>query len=626
MLRVSTTRKNLTPLTSPPPIKTQKLKKNRERFSRWCSRIARRGENNLPVSKKKNVPLLGGVRGGFSLQFPSWEGLGVGPASCLLPSAFCLLALGLGISTTFRATPALAAEQIAFWYSPFGEFYISIEDLEIFAKEGRITNKFSFYANRVPPEQLEQLRELLNKRFNYSPTIVYRFTNSPTGELILKKLGDIIKADFNRNGFYALRASLNQAAASPEGLTIVNFLRQFPLQTIRLDLEPINQVLDELSLALEEGSLILEKIEEQAMAETAAEPPVDLSTLPDLRLTGSGKWRKASSTFNNPTREEPVPFDIYLPTTSREKSTQLIIISHGLASSRKTFAYLGQHLASHGFGVVVLEHPGSNTQRVNRIFAGFGNPPEPEILINRPLDIKYLLDELSAKTQSEPNRFGKLNVQSVGLIGQSLGGYTVLASGGATLDFTNLANECAQAEAGVTLNVSLLLQCQGLDLPRTTTTTNLRDERVKAVIAINPVSSAIFGRQGISQIEVPLMMISNTQDIFAPPLPEQLNPFLWLTTPNKYLLVMEQGTHFSFLGAQGEGAFDLPPELIGPDPMLAQTYLSALSTAFFKTYITNQPEYAAYLSDSYVKGINEDPFNLVLVKYLTEAQIQEVSK
>jgi len=573
MLRVSTPRKNLTPLTSPPPIKTQKLKTNRGRFSRWCSRLA------------------------FSL--------------------------GLGIFATFSATPALGAEQIAFWYAPFGEFYISIEDLEIFAKEGRITNKFAFYANRATPEQLIQLRYLLNERFDYSPLIVYKFTHSTTGEIILKKLGEIIKADFERNGFYALRASLNQAAASEEGLTIVNFLRQFPLETIRLDLEPINQVINQLSLALQEGNLILAKIEEQAMAEAAAEPPVDISTLPDLRLAGPGQWRKASYTFTNPRREEPVPFDIYLPTTPTEELTQLVIISHGLASNRITFAYLAQHLASHGFGVAVLEHPGSSTQKLNRLFAGFGDPPEADILIDRPLDIKYLLDELSAKAQSEPNRFGRLNLQSVGVIGQSLGGYTVLAAGGATLNFPNLTTECAQAETGISLNVSLLLQCQGLDLP--TTTTNLQDERVKAVMAINPLSSAIFGRQGMSQIEVPLMMISSTQDIFAPPIPEQLFPFLWLTTPNKYLVVVEEGTHFSFLGTEAEGAFDLPPELIGPEPMLAQPSVSALSTAFFKTYIANQPEYAAYLSESYVKAISEDPFNLILVKYLTEAQIQEVT-
>ncbi|NET59287.1 MAG: alpha/beta hydrolase [Symploca sp. SIO2E6] len=568
---------SLTP--SPLPIKAQKLKQNRGRFSRWCSRLA------------------------FSL--------------------------GLGILATFSATPALGAEQIAFWYAPFGEFYIAIEDLEIFAKEGRITNKFAFYADRVTPEQLERLRTLLNRRFDANPAIIYRFTHSTTGELLLKKLGEVIKADFQRNGFYALRASLNQAAASPEGLTIVNFLRQFPLETIRLDLEPISQLIDQLFIAFEEGSLILEKIEEQAMTEAAAEPPVDVSTLPDLRLTGSEKWRKASFTLINPTREEPVPFDIYLPTSLEKQGntaelTQLVIISHGLASSRQTFAYLAQHLASHGFGVAVLEHPGSNTQRVNRLFAGFGEPPKPEILINRPLDIKYLLDELSAKAQSEPNRFGKLNLQSVGVIGQSLGGYTALAAGGATLDFANLTTECAQAEADISLNLSLLLQCQGLDLPRTTT--NFRDERVKAVMAINPVSSAIFGREGMAQIQVPLMMISSTQDIFAPPLPEQLYPFLWLTTPNKYLAVMEKGTHFSFLGAQNQGAFDIPPELIGPDPMLAFPYLNALSTAFFKTYIANQPEYAPYLSDSYVKAVSEEPFNLTLVKYLTETQIQEVTE
>ena len=573
MLKVSTQMVNLIPLTFPPQINAQKLHKNRKRFSQWFYRLA------------------------FSL--------------------------GLGIFATLNATPALGAEQIAFWYSSFGEFYISIEDLEIFAKEGRITDEFAFYANRVPPEQLTKLRNLLNRRFDYSPITVYKFTHSPAGEIILKKLGDILKADFERNGFYALRASLNQAAASPEGLTVVNFLRQFPLETIRLDLEAVNQVINQLSLALQQVDLVLGKIEEQAAIEAAAEPPVDFSTLPDLRLTSSERWRKASFTFTNPRREEPVPFDIYLPTTPRAELTQLIIISHGLGSNRNTFAYLAQHLASHGFGVAVLEHPGSSTQKLNRLFAGFDDPPEPEILINRPLDIKYLLNELSAKAQSEPNRFGKLNLQSVGVIGQSLGGYTVLAAGGATLNFPNLTTECAQAEASLSLNVSLLLQCQALDLPKTTT--NLRDERVKAVIAINPVSSAIFGKQGMSQIQVPLMMISSTQDAFAPAAPEQFFPFLWLTTPNKYLVVTEGGTHFSFLGTKSRGAFNLPPELIGPDPMLAQPYLSALSTAFFKTYIANQPEYGVYLSEPYVKAISEDPFKLILVKDLTEAQIKEVS-
>ncbi|NET61867.1 MAG: PEP-CTERM sorting domain-containing protein [Symploca sp. SIO2E6] len=66
-----------------------------------------RGENNLLVNKDEKasllppVPLLGGVRGGFYLRFPSWEGLGVG-------SAFCLLAL-VGIAQPAQATTNLTA-------------------------------------------------------------------------------------------------------------------------------------------------------------------------------------------------------------------------------------------------------------------------------------------------------------------------------------------------------------------------------------------------------------------------------------------------------------------------------------------------------------------------------------
>ncbi|MGB7443544.1 MAG: alpha/beta hydrolase [Coleofasciculaceae cyanobacterium] len=91
------------------------------------------------------------------------------------------LSLGLGIfSFALGAIPSYAAERIAFVYPPFGEFYIYIEDLEIFAKEGKITNKFSFYAGRATPQQLSTLRDLLNKNFEVDPTTAYRFTHSPT--------------------------------------------------------------------------------------------------------------------------------------------------------------------------------------------------------------------------------------------------------------------------------------------------------------------------------------------------------------------------------------------------------------------------------------------------------------
>ena len=39
--------------------------------------------------------------------------------------------------------PATGADRISFDYGVFGEFYISIADLEVFAKEGKITSSFA---------------------------------------------------------------------------------------------------------------------------------------------------------------------------------------------------------------------------------------------------------------------------------------------------------------------------------------------------------------------------------------------------------------------------------------------------------------------------------------------------
>ncbi|MDF5728838.1 MAG: alpha/beta hydrolase [Rhizonema sp. PD38] len=61
---------------------------------------------------------------------------------------------------------------ISFDYPPFGEFSISRHSLEVFAKKGQITPEFAFYTKRIKPKQLAQLRELLQTRFEVTPTLV----------------------------------------------------------------------------------------------------------------------------------------------------------------------------------------------------------------------------------------------------------------------------------------------------------------------------------------------------------------------------------------------------------------------------------------------------------------------
>lgn len=72
---------------------------------------------------------------------------------------------------------------------------------------------------------------------------------------------------------------------------------------------------------------------------------------------------------------------------------------------------------------------------------------------------------------------------------------------------------------------------------------------MKAVIAVNPITSVVFGQEGMSKIQIPVLMIGGSDDYVAPAVSEQIYPFSWLTSPNKYLMLLEKGTHFSFLAS-----------------------------------------------------------------------------
>lgn len=529
-----------------------------------------------------------------------------------------------GITPT---TPVLGAEEIKFFYPPFGEFSISTASLEVFAKEGKINSEFSFYAKRVPPQQLAQLRNFLQTKFEVTPTLVSQFSYSAIGENLLKRLGELLLTETRQNGFYALRSALILAAADREGLTLVNVLRRYPSQTLRLNLGETQGIFSSLSELLQKRDAIVFVLKKIAEAEAANQPSINFSQQPDLRRAGSFRFSKQTLTLNDTPRSRRFEADLYLPQT--ETKTQntpkppfpVIVISHGVAEDRETFAYVAQHLASYGFAVAVLEHPGSDAKKFEQYFAGLAGPPQATELINRPLDVKFLLDELQRLSETNPSLKGQLNLQQVGAIGHSLGGYTVLTSAGATINFEQIRKDCYPNRS---LNLSVFLQCRAAELQRDNYP--LQDQRIKAVMALNPLNSTILGQEGLSQIQVPVMLVAGSQDIFTPAVPEQVRPFTWLSTQNKYLVLIENGTHFSTVDKinPNQKLLPVPPSLIGPDPAIAHSYVNALSLAFFQTHLLNQQQYRPYLSASYGKFISQAPLNLSLVQSFTAEQFAQI--
>lgn len=533
-----------------------------------------------------------------------------------------LLNLGLSLTPILISMPVKGAERI---YVPLGplQFSLPIASLEVYAKEGKIDSKLAFYASHVDPQQMEQLRQVLLTPIDVTPVAIAQFLYSPQGEDILNRLGQIIQTKAGQPGFYAIRASLIKAAAYPEGLTLLNVLREFPTYGIQINSERGFEEIEQLSNQIRQTEMAIAAVNQQSRTEANPETEYNypnqikpnFSILPDLRQPGSVIYTKEILILNDWLRGRSFPVDIYLPQLSGAK-LPLIVISHGLGSDRMTFAYLAKHLASYGFAVAVLEHPGSNAQQLQALSKGLASEVTPPTeFIDRPLDVKFLLDELTRS-------FGKeLNVTQVGVLGQSFGGYTTLALAGAEINFEQLQQECASLNNS--LNLSLLLQCSALQLPPSQY--QLADSRIKGAIAINPIGSSIFGQSQVSKISIPLMLVAGSHDTIAPALPEQIQPFTWLTTPDKYLALLNKGTHFSALG-KSDSAVDLPPEVLGPDPTIAQNYMKALSLAFFETYLGGESQYIRYLNAAYGEFITEDSMPLSLVESLTGEQIRNSSR
>ncbi len=100
-----------------------------------------------------------------------------------------LLALfSCSLLSTTLILPAVSADRLAFNYGVFGEFYISVSDLEIFAREGRITPSFAYYSNRFSKKDLAQLRDLLNRRFDVNQVTASIFLDLPIGKELIREI------------------------------------------------------------------------------------------------------------------------------------------------------------------------------------------------------------------------------------------------------------------------------------------------------------------------------------------------------------------------------------------------------------------------------------------------------
>lgn len=529
--------------------------------------------------------------------------------------------LGLGMLAALLTTlPVRAAEKVTVLYGSLAES-VQVSSLNTFAKDGTVNPELAFYFKlaKADLKTQQEFRQALTKRVNLDPILISRFFYSELGEDFLIRLGQYIQTPNQGNGVYALRSALILSALDSEGLSLLNFINKYPTN-LNIDAKLALQGFKVLERTIKGTKFFTAKMGEFSANESAGST-VDYAALPDLRQRGSYKTQQQRWVLKDQSRDRQLYVIVVRPDPLPAQKIPVVIVSHGLGSKPEDFVDKAQQLASYGFVVAMPQHPGSDSEQVQKLRQGLSSAYFlTSDFTDRPKDISYLIDELERRNSTEFG--GNLDLKSVGVAGHSFGGYTALAVAGATIDFENLQKACDRPFGHV--DTSLLLQCRALQLPRQTY--NFRDERVKAVFAANPVNYSVFGPRGLGQIQIPVFMAGGSYDLATPTALEQAQSFPLIGSSTKYLALAEGQPHVNLakMDAGITRMLDSIPGLVLANPELIRSYADALILAFFKLHVAGDAQYQPYMQPAYAAYLSRDQqFKVFLMTQKSDAALEQ---
>lgn len=484
------------------------------------------------------------------------------------------------------------------------------------------------YLNRDDAVLQKQCQHVLRTKIQLNPEQVHQFLHTSVGASLLDWFRRFFHWSHYQNPQETLTNLILQMATDSEGVSLLTALRYRP-ESLEVNLDHLLFTVKRVEWLLKTTRLMTEIVSELAQAESSADGQ-PFNTMPDLRQAGAWQVSQTVLTFagrveSHTLEEYPNPLQVtcYAPHPWPTEPVPVIIQSHGLASSPADVELhlYAHHLASHGYFVASPQHSGSDVQQVRQMLQGKASEVfKFSEFINRPTDISYLLDQLSL----DPTWSDRLNLNQVGVMGHSFGAYTALALAGAIIQFEGLEQVCTLPNPEP--NLSLLLQCQALTLPRQFY--QLRDERVKAVMSLDSVGGEVFGANGLAQIRVPVMLLSGSHDVTAPLVLEQLRIFRGLTTAHQYLALMCGKSHLRnihrFIKTLDlDFAWSFPSPSPEESTSSIEETIQALSVAFFDAYLRPERSNSGYLSAAYGQYVSREPYTCWLISDRAKSALDE---
>jgi predicted dienelactone hydrolase len=294
-------------------------------------------------------------------------------------------------------------------------------------------------------------------------------------------------------------------------------------------------------------------------AQEPAAPATSTATTATLGAPGPHPVDVSDRAFTDEARGRRIAARVYAPRDVTAGSP-LIVFSPGLGGNERAYVYFGQHMASHGFTTIVIDHPGTDTAAV----LGAGTPArgllragqDPVARRARPADVRFVLDEVTRLHDTDPV-LARVDLSKIAVAGHSYGAWTALAVVGQTVD-----------DEGETRS--------------------FRDPRVRCAIAMSPQGPGTIGLTDASwsDIHVPVHTMTGTADtaIGTRRVADRRVAFDRMPPGDKYHLTIRGAKHDAF----GERA---DPER---DPR-HHGWILAAATAFLRAYLEDDAAARAWL-------------------------------
>ena len=274
-----------------------------------------------------------------------------------------------------------------------------------------------------------------------------------------------------------------------------------------------------------------------------------------------------------------VPMKLHLPQTAA--SAPLVILSHGAGGSRDANFAQSHHLASHGYAVLALEHPGSATARLlagGRYLDNLRDMTrDADEVLGRPRDVSFALDMAARWQASHPAMQGRLDLTRVAVMGHSFGAYTALVA-------------CGARPARDWL-VPVVAPGQGL-------VSDLADARVKACVALSPQGpgAPFFTEASYASLNRPVLGITGSADQPQGGGSSQTRRRAFELAPpgGQWLVWLANAEHSAFSDPTGSGRRGLPSTTRAD----AQPISRAATLAFLDLQLRGRTEMAAQLTEA----------------------------